>query len=299
MTAPILVIGNLNVDVIMGPQEPWPTPGTEVVLQHSDVRVGGAAGNTALALQAMGTPYQLLANRGCDVFGAWLASAFPDQRDPPVAEAASAISVGITHPDGERTFFTTLGHLAYFDLACVEAQLLGRVEPDGVTLLSGTFVTPALLADYSTLLAGLRQRGDRVALDTGWPASGWTPTLRAQVRDWLPNCSHLLINEAEVRGMAGENDTEVAIRSILPSLAPDAVLVIKCGADGALAVHGTEWFSIPAPDVAVADTVGAGDVFNAGYLAATAEGCTPAEATRRGVHLASRIISTHPRRYRE
>ena len=297
MTSPIFVIGNLNVDIIMGPQEPWPQPGTEAILPHGDLRVGGAAGNTALALQAIGTPYRLVANRGHDVFGTWLAAAFPDQSPPALAVAATAISVGITHPDGERTFFTTLGHLDHFDFACVEAQIPASTAPGALALLSGTFVTPALTADYGRLIKLLRARGFVVALDTGWPPGGWTDAVRAQILAWLPLCGHLLLNEVEAQGLAGVTDTGEAAAAILSRLPGDAVLAIKCGADGALVFHGSEMLAAPAPAVTVIDTIGAGDAFNAGYLSAISRSASPQEATEGGVRLASLAVSTLPRRY--
>jgi sugar/nucleoside kinase (ribokinase family) len=298
MTTPILVIGNLNVDLIMGPQEPWPMPGTEVILPDGDLRVGGAAGNTALALQAIGAPYRLVANRGQDVFGAWLAAAFPDQDEPATTRAATTISVGITHPDGERTFFTTAGHLGGFDWACVEGQLPASGSPGALALLCGTFVTPALLPDYRKLVAELCRRRFTVVLDTGWPPEGWSEAVCAEVRGWLPDCGHLLLNEVEAQGLAGVSETDAAARSILSGLAQDAVLVIKCGPAGALVFHRAERFAVPAPAVEVVDTIGAGDAFNAGYLSGLTKGCSPQEAATIGVNLASLAVSTKPRRYR-
>ncbi len=51
--ATLYVVGNINVDVIMGTLDSWPQRGTEVMLQHSELRPGGSAGNCALALEAM------------------------------------------------------------------------------------------------------------------------------------------------------------------------------------------------------------------------------------------------------
>ncbi len=45
------------------------------------------------------------------------------------------------------------------------------------------------------------------------------------------------------------------------------------------------------------DTIGAGDVFNAGYLLAVADGAPLARALEAGVALASQAIATSPRAY--
>ena len=124
---PIAVIGNVNVDLILGPAAPWPQPGTEIIVDHDELRVGGCAGNSALALKALGVPFSLAASIGSDRFGAWLASEFGDQAKRWRVHAENTtISVGITHPDGERTFFTTLGHLPHYGAADVLAALDGE-----------------------------------------------------------------------------------------------------------------------------------------------------------------------------
>ena len=61
---PIAVIGNVNVDLILGPAAPWPQPGTEIIVDHDELRVGGCAGNSALTLKALGVPFALAASIG-------------------------------------------------------------------------------------------------------------------------------------------------------------------------------------------------------------------------------------------
>ena len=123
---PLAVIGNVNVDLILGPAAPWPKAGTEIIVDHDELRVGGAAGNSALAWQALGVEFEISANIGSDQFGRWLSEAFGHRSDKwPVRPEKTTLSVGITHPDGERTFFTTRGHLPRFSLADVFAVLDG------------------------------------------------------------------------------------------------------------------------------------------------------------------------------
>ncbi|WP_246580372.1 hypothetical protein [Deinococcus aestuarii] len=46
----LVVLGNVNVDLILGPLGAWPSEGTE----RGVWRVGGNAGNAAVALAALG-----------------------------------------------------------------------------------------------------------------------------------------------------------------------------------------------------------------------------------------------------
>jgi sugar/nucleoside kinase (ribokinase family) len=296
----LTLIGNVNIDLVMGNAAPWPQPGTEIILPHSEWRVGGAAGNSALALEALGAPYAIIASRGNDDFGAWLAKPFAGRANAwTTAPTATALTVGITHPDGERTFFTSLGHLADFSLEDVLRQLPDEAPAGAIALLSGVFVLPRLRERFPDLLAILTDRGFSLALDTGWPDGGWTASVRAEVLPWLARCHAILINEAEARGLTGLSSGPVAIvaealRSFMPR---HATLVIKRGHKGAYACIGPVHHEAEAPRVAVVDTIGAGDVFNAAYLHAIGQGQPPATALAKAVKTASIAISTLPRRY--
>ena len=67
--------------------------------------------------------------------------------------------------------------------------------------------------------------------------------------------------------------------------------VVKLGADGALAVSAAGEVLVPAtPPRHIADTTGAGDAFNAGYLGMRLRGGSQLEATRLAHALASIVV---------
>jgi sugar/nucleoside kinase (ribokinase family) len=294
----IFVIGNVSVDLIMGPQQPWPATGTEVILDHSELRAGGAAGNVALALKALGAPLTLVTNAGNDVMGAWLKSAFAHlPRRWILSEAPTSITVGITHPDGERTFFTHLGHLEHLRLQHL-TDAFKEVQRGDMIVLMGSFLTPALRLEYPALLETAHKLGASVVLDPGWPPEGWTGAVRNEVLGWLSTTQHLLINEVEALGLSDCADLNAASALIRSRLPATATLVIKCGSRGARVWQGDETHDLPAPTVKVVDTIGAGDTFNAGYLSGVMAGDDIAACVRKGILTASLAISTHPRQYR-
>jgi sugar/nucleoside kinase (ribokinase family) len=48
--AAILVLGNVNVDLVLGEIDGWPSAGTEVMVDRSETRAAGSVSNTSLAL---------------------------------------------------------------------------------------------------------------------------------------------------------------------------------------------------------------------------------------------------------
>ena len=296
---PLAVIGNVNVDLILGPAEPWPKAGTEIIVDHDELRVGGSAGNAALAWAALGLDFAMAANVGNDEFGRWLRESFGARADRwPVHAQGTTLSVGITHPDGERTFFTTRGHLPRFSLGDVFAALDGERLAGGYALLCGSFLTDDLTADYAALFDWADRHRIAVALDTGWPLAGWTEENRRATRGWLSRCHCALLNEVESTTLSGCADPAEAAAILRDHMPAGAIVVVKCGPKGAIALDADgNLVSAAAPSVHVVDTIGAGDVFNAGFLAALAQGQPLRACLEAGTAIASRAISTLPRSY--
>lgn len=289
----ILVVGNVNVDVLLGEVPTWPTPGSEVLAERYELRVGGAAGNAALALAAMGARFEVVAGVGDDAMGAWLREALRPAGVTLHSQALStALTVGLSHPGGERTFVSHLGHLAELPVEAVESAL-DRTQPGDMLLLCGYFMMPALRDRAAGLLARARARGARTFLDPGWPTEGWTQAVRAEVGRLLPLLDSYLPNLEELLGTAGEPGLDAALAST-----GRPRMVVKLGAAGALlATAGGRRVRASAPPTRVQDTVGAGDTFNAGLLTALQNGADLADALPPAVRAASLAIGSRPRRY--
>lgn len=294
MTAPILVLGNVNVDLVMGPVDGWPAIGTEIEVERAEMRAGGSAGNTALALTGLSEPHLLIASTGDDPNGTWLRGEFDgdccDWIDDP---GMTTTTVGIVHKGGDRAFFTTPGHLQRATPEALMARVPAAPRQGAVAILSGNLLMPAIRDATATILAELRARGWQTAIDPGWPPQGWTPALHEMFADWLSLTDHALFNEEEVAALPRGAGMD-ALADLLPS---GATLVVKLGPAGAIAIRDGVRHAVPAPQVEVIDTVGAGDSFNAAYLAASVSGAPLAAALARGVEVASYAISTFPRRY--
>lgn len=292
----LTVIGDIGIDLVMGPLAGWPARGTETIVDRSEMRPGFSAANAALAARHLGAPCRLIGEVGDDPLGTWLIAELGGidariERQP----NATTLTVAVLHEDGERSFLTTRGHLEHVEWAAL-FERLPHAPPAAAALLTGIYLLPRLEADYPRVLADVRARGYRVAVDTGWPSSGWTPAVRAAAYAWLPLCDVLLLNEAEVLGLADLTDLAAALRSLASRLAPNGIAVAKAGAQGAFASTGGQILHHAAPLMPVFDTVGAGDSFNAAFLLAATDGASLDGALAAGTAAASTIIARFPRR---
>ena len=295
---PLAIIGNVNVDIIVGDCPPTLNPGTESMVEHGDVRPAGCVGNSALAWMAMEVPFQVAANTGSDMFGDWLRAIFSAHSGAwPRESCSTTFSVGVAHPDSERTFLTTHGHIAKLSLDEVQRMLDLDALSGGIALMVGGFLTDRLTSDYPALFDLLARHRIEMALDTGWPITGWTAKIRAQCLSWVERCHHLLMNEVELLSVFEASNVEEAMRAAASRMPKDGHVIAKRGPEGASGLSGGRFVHVPAPLVKAVDTIGAGDVFNAGYLAAIARGEAFGDAIAAGVATASRAISTHPREY--
>ncbi|WP_085908671.1 carbohydrate kinase family protein [Kiloniella majae] len=301
----IVTVGTVNVDLIMGPQAPWPIPGTEVILPDANLREGGGAGITAKALTALGIRHRMVVNIGNDLFGDWLMKQYPDLVDDWIIDSVdTALTVGITHPDGERTFFSTPGHVAQFQPLELQNKLAGMDLNNVIVLFVGTSLMPTIRPALIKIFEFVKSKGGLIALDTAWPTDGWTKSMRAEVLSWIPYTDIVLLNEAEAQGLlSGERSlssetTSLDYQSILKQMSPNSLFVTKLGKDGARVDRlGSPPLIKKSDETIVKDTIGAGDSFNAGFLAAYARSQSIETCLQVAVDTARHAISSHPRCY--
>jgi sugar/nucleoside kinase (ribokinase family) len=89
------------------------------------------------------------------------------------------------------------------------------------------------------------------------------------IRAALGSIDVFLPNSAEARRLTGRAQLSDAVED-LAALTP--TVVVKDGADGAVAARGVQRCTSAPPPVTVVDTVGAGDCFDAGFVAGLVQG---------------------------
>jgi sugar/nucleoside kinase (ribokinase family) len=141
---------------------------------------------------------------------------------------------------------------------------------------------PRRCKSWIPVINGLRRHG----LTTSWDF-GWHTRLRsdADLSRLLRAVDCVFVNEIEAALYARAATLDAAIprwRTL------SRLTVIKLGRRGAMIVAEDRVERRPAPVAAVADTTGAGDAFNAGFLAAHLAGGPFSDALRLGNHVGSR-----------
>lgn len=211
------------------------------------------------------------------------------QRDPDRGAGLYAISL----TEGERSFTYWRGQSAARHLADDEAALAGALRGAGVVYFTG--ITLAILApDRREVLLraalSAKAKGAMVAFDPNIRPKLWESPHAA--RNWImraAGAASILLpsfdDEAASFGDATPEATAARYREV-----GAGEVVVKNGG-GEMLIAASEVLRIgDLARVRPVDSTGAGDSFNAAYLAARLGGAGPAEAARRGHDLASRVV---------
>ncbi|ATG50085.1 hypothetical protein CFK38_00035 [Brachybacterium vulturis] len=288
------VIGNANLDIIVHRARSFPPAGTEQIVPTIEVRLGGSAAIAAQRAAQLGLPTRLVAKVGDDPTGQMvrdLAGADGLDLDLITDDAHdSGLTVVAEDQDHERSFLSSLG-------------AMGRLVPEDVpaealearfVLFSGYFLLPGLQgAATGRLLSEARSHGAVTAVDTGHPDGGWSEQKRRELMEHvLPHTDLFLPNESELIGLAGIDDVERAAQHL--AARSGVTVVAKLAADGALLCTDGHIIRADAPQVEAVDTTGAGDSFNAAFLAALHRGQSNEAALAVAVTTASELIATAP-----
>lgn len=267
----VLVAGDANLDLILRGDVVPRFGQVEQLLDAADLVLGSSAGICASGLARLGVETLLCARVGHDLFGAetlrLLAEGGIDTMHVRTMEGPTALSVILSDPE-DRAILTLPGVMA--DLTA--ADVVDAAERGGATHVhvASFFLLPALAAELPQALARLRGHGVTTSLDTNWDPSGeWTG-----VDACLPLLDVLLPNATEAVALAAAcglphgDALEAAIA--LASRGP--LVVVKDGAAGGFAVSGGDVVRGAGIALDVVDTTGAGDSFDAGFLAAWTSG---------------------------
>jgi sugar/nucleoside kinase (ribokinase family) len=264
VTIDLLVLGDVNPDLVMRGGDVTPAFGqAERIVDESRLTVGGSGAILACGAARLGLRVAIAGVVGDDLFGAYMRREL-DARGVDVTGLAvdARRPTGMTvvlSGDSDRAILTSMGTIGDLRVNSIDPDLVRSARHLHV---SSFFLQRALAPDLPNLFALAREGGAGTSVDPNWDPSGaWDGGLE----DLLASVDVLFPNEMEATRIARTSDLEVAI-NVLRQRGP--TVVVKAGDRGAIAVAPGERASASVMRVATVDTTGAGDSFDAGFLAA-------------------------------
>ncbi|MEU6273840.1 carbohydrate kinase family protein [Streptomyces populi] len=266
----LLVVGDANPDVVVGPlRGPLEFGQREQLVEHAGLVLGGSAAIMACGAARLGLRVAFAGRVGDDPAGAFVREELAGRgvdvgslvTDP---VRPTPLTTVVTTGDGDRAILTAQGCLTATGPEDVPRDL---VRASRHVHAASFFLMPRLARSLAAVFVLARQNGATTSLDTNDdPAGRWDPGLLDPVMRFT---DFLLPNAAEAAALSGQDDL-VKAAAVLAGRGP--TVVVKDGPNGALAHTGIRLTHAPAVAVDPVDTVGAGDSFDAGFVAATLRG---------------------------
>ncbi len=294
--ARIAAIGEVMVEL-----SPYPTA-QEETREIMALSYAGDTYNTSVYMSRLGLQTDYVTRLGDDPYSDQIIQRMHNENiGTEMIERVTGRSPGLyiirNTPDGEREFFYWRREAPARELFSDpndSVRLYRQLQTFDAVYLSG--ITLAIMADTARsslfdALAKLRSKGVKVVFDSNYRPRLWNTAKDAQnaMLSLLEHTDIALLTLDDEQLLWGDDSIEGCKKRYakLPEL------VLKRGADDTILIIDGEEQQVPVPKVDnVIDTTGAGDTFNAGYLAARLNGASAKEAAVNGTRCA-RVVIQH------
>lgn len=288
MSVDCLSVGLLVADHLCAPIPRLPNAGELVLTDHLLLNIGGCASNAAMDLARLGVKVGIVGCVGQDAFGRFVIETLERQGiDASTIRQLDDVGTSgtlIVNVEGEdRRFIHAIGANAR---VTAEDVPLDRVREAKVLYLGGYLLMPGLKAEpLAALFRRARSAGVVTVLDIVLPGPGnhWR-----ELEPVLPETDVFLPNNDEAAIITGLDDP---CRQAEKFLAAGArTVAITCGGRGTvLASEGlrikTDVYPVP-----YVGATGAGDAFDAGYIAGLLSGGDPVRCLEWGSALGASCV---------
>jgi sugar/nucleoside kinase (ribokinase family) len=264
----VTLVGESNVDLLLyGLPDDLP-PERELLADRMAMHLGGSPAITAHNLAAFGSQVGFITASANDTFA--------DLCLRDLTSAGVDLSRAIRKDDGSSTGFTVLLQHRNFRRTLTYPGVTHSIRYCDLDLeylrsarhfhLSSYFLQQSLRPDIPRLFAELKETGLTISFDPNDDPSGeWD----SSIYEALAYVDILMPNEREACRIARASQLDLALHN-LSAIVP--TVVVKRGAQGAVAFSEGKTHTAAALMMTPVDAVGAGDSFNAGFLHAYLKG---------------------------
>ena len=257
----VTIAGELNLDLILYGLPEQLAPERELLAENMMLTLGSSSAIVAHNLAALGSRVGFVSCIGDDAMGDIALQRL----------AASGVDVKqVTRKSGTQTGLTViLQHGSWRNILTYPGTIF-ELKPEHIDTeyisssrhfhFSSYYLQRGLRPHVPELFRQLKQRGLSISLDPNDdPEDEW----KSDIEESLQYVDIFLPNAREAKKIARTENIDDAV-SRLASIVP--LVIVKIGAEGALAQRGGERFVSPAVRIEITDPVGAGDSFDAGFL---------------------------------
>ncbi|HPZ16196.1 MAG TPA: sugar kinase [Sphaerochaeta sp.] len=267
-------------------------------VQNFTKTVAGAESNVAVGLAKLGHRASWLSKVGDDEFGHYVIRELRAE-----GVDTDAVILDGDHPTGLmiKEFSPSLQSSVYYYRKGSAASTLKCDDIDWDFLAQAKIIhisgiTAAISASSRQMVYAVaefaKQHGILFSFDPNIRRKLWSLEEATEALVPLFSLADIVLLGDEEAQILLQTDEQEQVASALHARGARWV-ALKQGAEGAYVSDGKTGISIPAEPVQVADTIGAGDAFNAGFLAGILEGKTVAECGRMGAVMGALAVASY------
>ena len=272
----VIVAGKFNVDTFYYVDELKVSSNN--VASQIKVELGGKAGNVAVCLRKMGLDVAVTGCIGKDGFGSFIKKKLSgygiDTTHLKECKAPTGRTAIAVTKDGENTMLNYPGANLKFTPDMIDWTLVEK----GKVLFVQFGLPPSTVFELSSMM---KRAGAMVYVDPPFPSEvPW---------DAFSYFDYFAPNQEEAIKISGKRDIEAAAKHFLKREVE--VVIVKMGKLGVKIFSEKRVVEIPAVDVDVVDTTGAGDAFNCGFIYGRMNGMDDESSAKIGVVVASIAVT--------
>jgi len=283
----ILAIGELNVDLLLNRIAGFPEIGKEIFAEDMTLTLGSSTAIFAANAATLGARVSFIGMIGRDSFGDVVKSTLALRHVDisnliEVGDAATGLTA-ILNYDNDRANVTYPGAMSRMGVKDLRPEIIREAKHVHV---SSVFLQENLHRDLYEIVRLVKDCGATLSMDVQFdPAETWDFDC-ARI---LPLVDVFMPNEQELMAITRKDSVEEAVAAIRPYA---VVTVVKMGTRGSLLVTRDGQHVLPAMlNKQVVDAIGAGDSFDAGFVAAYVQG-KPLEECQRIGNLTGAVNTT-------
>lgn len=285
----VIVAGELNIDLIMNQIHSFPAIGKEKFADTMSLALGSSSAIFASNLSSLGLKVAFIGKTGEDIFGRFCKEQLEIKGvDTSMILTDNREKTGATivlNFGEDRANITYQGVMKLMGLHDISDEMLSLGQH---LHFSSYFFQPGFKGHLNELFKKAKQSGLTTSFDIQWdPLEKWDFDLE----EILPYVDVFMPNEAELLNLTKQNSVEKALRFVENS---GNIIVVKRGNKGSLLSYKKN--SIPCPafvNEQVADAIGAGDSFDAGFIFSYLRNQPPANC-QQFANLIGAISTTKP-----